>query len=51
MLPEWISVECAAASETHRQAALARQAQLTKPIGALGRLEEVAVALAALQAS
>ncbi|UFZ08649.1 nicotinate-nucleotide--dimethylbenzimidazole phosphoribosyltransferase [Bradyrhizobium ontarionense] len=51
MLPEWISVECAAPSETHREAALARQAQLTKPMGALGRLEEVAVALAALQAS
>ncbi|GLH79357.1 nicotinate-nucleotide--dimethylbenzimidazole phosphoribosyltransferase [Bradyrhizobium sp. SSBR45G] len=30
---------------------MARQAQLTKPLGALGRLEEVAVELAALQAS
>ncbi|WP_284420666.1 MULTISPECIES: nicotinate-nucleotide--dimethylbenzimidazole phosphoribosyltransferase [unclassified Bradyrhizobium] len=51
MLPEWISVDCAAPSEAHREVALARQAQLTKPLGALGRLEEVAVELAALQAS
>ncbi|BAM88779.1 nicotinate-nucleotide--dimethylbenzimidazole phosphoribosyltransferase [Bradyrhizobium oligotrophicum S58] len=51
MLPEWISLDCAAPSETHRQAALARQAQLTKPLGALGRLEDVAVELAALQAT
>ena len=51
MLPEWINLDCAAPSETHRQAALARQAQLTKPLGALGRLEEVAIELAGLQAS
>jgi nicotinate-nucleotide--dimethylbenzimidazole phosphoribosyltransferase len=51
VLSEWIKLDCAAPSETHRQAALARQAQLTKPLGALGRLEEVAVELAALQAS
>ena len=51
MLPEWISLDCPAPSETHRQAALAREAQLTKPLGALGRLEEIAVELAALQAS
>ncbi len=51
MLPEWINLDCAAPSESHRQVALARQAQLTKPLGALGRLEEVAVELAALQAS
>ncbi|MGJ4973295.1 nicotinate-nucleotide--dimethylbenzimidazole phosphoribosyltransferase [Bradyrhizobium sp. HKCCYLRH1073] len=50
MLPEWISLDCVAPSELHRQAALERQAQLTKPIGALGRLEQVAVELAALQA-
>ncbi|MGJ5208213.1 nicotinate-nucleotide--dimethylbenzimidazole phosphoribosyltransferase [Bradyrhizobium sp. HKCCYLR20261] len=51
MLPDWISAECPAPSHSHREAALARQAQLTKPLGALGRLEEVAVELAALQAS
>ncbi|MGY3451361.1 nicotinate-nucleotide--dimethylbenzimidazole phosphoribosyltransferase [Bradyrhizobium sp. USDA 4353] len=50
MLPDWINSECPAPSEVHRTAALARQAQLTKPLGALGRLEEVAVELAALQA-
>lgn len=50
VLPEWISLDCVAPSELHRQAALERQAQLTKPIGALGRLEQVAVELAALQA-
>ncbi len=36
-------------SETHRQRALARQGQLTKPAGSLGVLESVAVELAALQ--
>lgn len=51
MLPPWISLDCPAPSERYRQAALARQAQLTKPLGALGRLEEVAVELAALQAT
>jgi nicotinate-nucleotide--dimethylbenzimidazole phosphoribosyltransferase len=51
MLPPWISLDCPAPSERHRQAALARQAQLTKPLGALGRLEELAVELAALQAT
>src|SRR3954453_22639940 len=51
VLSEWIKLDCAAPSETHRQAALARQGELTKPLGALGRLEEVAVELAALQAS
>lgn len=35
--------------EAARAAALARQAGLTKPHGSLGRLEEVAVALAAMQ--
>ncbi|MGJ5177699.1 nicotinate-nucleotide--dimethylbenzimidazole phosphoribosyltransferase [Bradyrhizobium oligotrophicum] len=51
MLPDWIKLDCATPSEAHRQAALTRQAQLTKPLGALGRLEEVAVELAALQAA
>ncbi|CAL78630.1 Nicotinate-nucleotide--dimethylbenzimidazole phosphoribosyltransferase (anaerobic pathway of cobalamin biosynthesis, cobT) [Bradyrhizobium sp. ORS 278] len=51
MLPDWINSECPAPSGAHRESALARQAQLTKPLGALGRLEEVAVELAALQAA
>lgn len=37
--------------EISRQRALARQAQLTKPPGSLGRLEQLAVRLAALQAT
>jgi nicotinate-nucleotide--dimethylbenzimidazole phosphoribosyltransferase len=36
-------------NEAARAAALARQAQLTKPPGSLGRLETLAVALAAMQ--
>jgi nicotinate-nucleotide--dimethylbenzimidazole phosphoribosyltransferase len=51
VLPDWTSLDCAAPSQTHREAALARQEQLTKPLGALGRLEAVAVELAALQAT
>ncbi|AAZ98665.1 nicotinate-nucleotide-dimethylbenzimidazole phosphoribosyltransferase [Thiobacillus denitrificans ATCC 25259] len=35
--------------EAARAAALARQAQLTKPAGSLGRLEEIAIQLAAMQ--
>ena len=41
----------AAPSEPHRQAALHRQAQLTKPAGSLGELESLAVTLAGLQAT
>lgn len=51
VLPEWINLACPQPSQSHREAALARQAQLTKPLGALGRLEELAVGLAALQAT
>jgi nicotinate-nucleotide--dimethylbenzimidazole phosphoribosyltransferase len=51
VLPEWISLDCAVPSEPHRETALARQDQLTKPRGSLGRLEEVAVDLASLQAT
>jgi nicotinate-nucleotide--dimethylbenzimidazole phosphoribosyltransferase len=51
VLPNWISLDCAVPSQTHRQAALARQEQLTKPLGALGRVEALAVELAALQAT
>ena len=38
-----------AADETARAAAHARQSQLTKPAGSLGRLEEIAEFLAAWQ--
>ncbi|MFA6921918.1 MAG: nicotinate-nucleotide--dimethylbenzimidazole phosphoribosyltransferase [Gallionella sp.] len=40
---------CAALNETVREQALARQGQLTKPLGALGVLESIAVRLAAMQ--
>jgi nicotinate-nucleotide--dimethylbenzimidazole phosphoribosyltransferase len=49
MLPEWATQECPEISTAHRDAALARQAQLTKPGGSLGRLEHLACELAALQ--
>jgi nicotinate-nucleotide--dimethylbenzimidazole phosphoribosyltransferase len=49
MLPEWVYQECPGISELHRDAALARQAQLTKPAGSLGRLEQLATDLAGLQ--
>ena len=49
MLPEWVHHDCPAISQSHRDAALARQGELTKPPGALGRLETLAVELAALQ--
>lgn len=42
---------CAALNEGARTEALARQGMLTKPPGALGMLESVAVALAAMQGS
>ncbi|TBU97329.1 nicotinate-nucleotide--dimethylbenzimidazole phosphoribosyltransferase [Stutzerimonas kirkiae] len=46
---DWWSLDCRALDETARQQALARQRQLTKPYGALGRLETLAVELAAMQ--
>src|SRR5580692_5942738 len=49
MLPDWITQPCPAVSGIHRDAAAARQGQLTKPTGALGRLETLAVELAGLQ--
>jgi nicotinate-nucleotide--dimethylbenzimidazole phosphoribosyltransferase len=49
MLPDWVYQECPGVSAAHREMALARQTQLTKPTGALGRLEHIAVELAGLQ--
>lgn len=46
---DWLKIAPAMPNEKIRQAALQHQAQLTKPPGALGRLEEIAVQLAALQ--
>jgi len=51
MLPEWVYKNCPEISAAHRDAAIARQAQLTKPTGALGRLEQLAIELAGLQAT
>jgi Phosphoribosyltransferase len=49
MLPDWITQPCPAVSAIHRDAAAARQGQLTKPTGALGRLETLTIELAGLQ--
>jgi nicotinate-nucleotide--dimethylbenzimidazole phosphoribosyltransferase len=46
---EWIYQECPGVSVTHRDAAFVRQCELTKPAGALGRLEVLAIELAGLQ--
>ncbi len=46
---DWLKTPSAAPNEQIRQAALQHQTQLTKPPGALGRLEDLAVHLAALQ--
>jgi nicotinate-nucleotide--dimethylbenzimidazole phosphoribosyltransferase len=51
MLPEWVYQQCPEISAIHREAAIVRQAQLTKPTGALGRLEQLAIELAGLQAT
>ncbi|MFT4117655.1 nicotinate-nucleotide--dimethylbenzimidazole phosphoribosyltransferase [Bradyrhizobium sp.] len=51
MLPDWVYRKCPDVSAVHREAAVARQAQLTKPAGALGRLEQLAIELAGLQAA
>lgn len=48
---DWLKIAPAMPDEQIRQAALRHQTQLTKPSGALGRLEEIAVHLAALQHS
>lgn len=45
----WIYNNAKSPCESSRQAATKRQASLTKPLGSLGRLEEIAIHLAALQ--
>lgn len=47
---EWLNQPMSSPDTKSRQNAEARQQQLTKPLGALGRLEEMAIQLAALQA-
>ncbi len=49
MLPDWVYQQCPAISAMHHEAARLRQDQLTKPTGALGRLEGLAIELAGLQ--
>lgn len=49
MLPEWVFEKCPDISIAHRDAARQRQGELTKPAGALGRLETLAIELASLQ--
>jgi len=51
MTSRWIETACPAPSAAHEAAARERQSQLTKPPGSLGRLEELATTLAALQAT
>lgn len=46
---DWLSAPAARLDEAARREALDRQASLTKPPGSLGRLEEIAVRLAAMQ--
>lgn len=49
MYSRWLDQPCTVLNETTRAAALERQGQLTKPPGALGQMEELAVRLAAMQ--
>ncbi|WP_313026765.1 nicotinate-nucleotide--dimethylbenzimidazole phosphoribosyltransferase [Pseudomonas lopnurensis] len=51
MMSDWWNAPCRPLDETARARARARQDQLTKPRGALGRLESLAVELAAMQGS
>ena len=50
MFPEWVYADCPAISLRHRDSALARQGELTKPAGALGRLETLAEVQASIEA-
>lgn len=46
---DWLDAPCPALDETASAAACQRQNQLTKPLGSLGRLEEMVIELAAMQ--
>jgi len=46
---EWLAIPPAVPDQAAGQAAARRQARLMKPLGALGRLEEIAIRLAGLQ--
>lgn len=48
---DWLQQPLASLNTSAEQAARARQSQLTKPPGALGRLEDIAIRLAAMQGS
>lgn len=48
---EWLSTPAKEISDDFLQLAKKRQASLTKPAGALGRLEEIAITLAGMQAT
>jgi len=50
-MSEWWRQAARSPDAEARDAAFARQGQLTKPVGSLGRLEEIALSLAALQAT
>lgn len=49
MKAEWLNVAIAPLDETSRREAEARQRRLTKPPGSLGRMETLAIRLAAMQ--
>ncbi|MBF0165474.1 MAG: nicotinate-nucleotide--dimethylbenzimidazole phosphoribosyltransferase [Magnetococcales bacterium] len=49
MRPDWINDPIPCPSLTHQTRAMDRQNQLTKPPGSLGRLEEMAIRICALQ--
>ncbi len=51
MSADWLTQPCAKLCEKSREEATQRQAVLTKPPGALGRLETLAIRLAAMQGS
>ena len=49
-MDNWIFDSVQSVDESARQQAIERQKQLTKPLGALGKLESIAISLAAMQA-